>query len=62
MSLVQLLEHGVNGLTGLTVLRLVDLDTETGLVHVAAQLQNSVEKTALACPRIKDSASTKIAV
>jgi len=56
MSLVLLLEPGVSGLLGLTVPRLVDLDTETELVLVAVQLQLLVETTVLDWPRIKDSA------
>jgi len=63
MRLAQQLEPGASGLPGLTVLRLVDLDTETELVHVAVQLQPMVENTVLEdCIRIKDSARSKIAV
>merc|ERR1719187_3137185 len=63
MRLAQQLEPGVSGLPGLTVLRLVDLDTETELVHVDVQLQLMVENTVLEdCIRIKDSARSKIAV
>jgi len=40
----------------------VDLDTGTELVLVVVQLQPSVERTALACPRIKDSARYRIVV